>query len=836
MAWVKLAGRFNKLPLVLAGPILRKVTPTSVTVWLALKESTGVTLDVHFGDVTVGRVLLSGFRQTVHVGKNLHIVAITARPVEGKNLEPGEVYFYNLSFVTGSKGPIGLSEATGGELTWGYGTNRFPSFALPPKELADCRIIQGSCRKPNADGPDALSLLDGLIEASVNNANGRPHQLLLSGDQIYADEVADVLLLMLIDAASVLLGPETLPRRAGVGEPNIAADFFEPTTRLNFIPSIGFTTEDTRSHLMSLGEYLAMYLFVWSNVLWPDPIPDFSDVVQSIVEHNDTAKWLNPAAKLRDEIDTQRSNVMLMRASLPSVRRALANIPTYMLLDDHEITDDWNMTQEFCEDVYGNPTGTRIIQNGLVAYALCQHWGNAPEQFENAAAAGTTLLKMFNSSASYEAMASNPDVMKIVGVHAADQLRKQTPFSVFHDVGNRQNLAEGWIDSASLLYHYTIEAPAYQIIVTDTRTWRSFPRGGNQTPPDLIAESQLAVQIGNTPPLKKDGVNRLLMVVVSTNMPPGPAIRQGARDLPPMGKEYRYEDFFDGWEIERLDFARALTQISLKFDPNQKGVREGQVVLLSGDVHASSASRIHYVANQQVGDPKGKPRPADLVLAQLIGSALHNQGGKTLGQHKEGYEYVPPKFLAKVLKQDVLLQEGFVGWNPNVVKDFETVGFIFFHCKVFEHKDAAWGFRSGTPTHTLRDEELPHVWEKHINRIILPPHYRIRLDYLKALQGGRYNIEPVVTPPSPDPMKKWESRSRSYERYARARYSGREIVGKNNIGELEFRISDLLVEPRLTVLYTVRWEESQKEFVRFEVSLDLNDNNFPTIFHKSEQP
>src|SRR5215510_2040539 len=121
MAWEKLTARFNKLPVVLAGPILRKVTPTSVTVWLALKESTGVTLDVHIGDVTIGRKLLSGFRQTVRVGKNLHIVAVTARPIEGKNLEPGEIYFYNLSFVVGSKPPIGLSEATGGDRTWGYG-------------------------------------------------------------------------------------------------------------------------------------------------------------------------------------------------------------------------------------------------------------------------------------------------------------------------------------------------------------------------------------------------------------------------------------------------------------------------------------------------------------------------------------------------------------------------------------------------------------------------------------------------------------------------------------------------------------------------------------------
>ena len=62
---------------------------------------------------------------------------------------------------------------------------------------------------------------------------------------------------------------------------------------------------------------------------------------------------------------------------LKQVRRALANIPTYMIFDDHEVTDDWNMTREFCNEVYGTELGLRIVQNATGAYALCQHWGNA---------------------------------------------------------------------------------------------------------------------------------------------------------------------------------------------------------------------------------------------------------------------------------------------------------------------------------------------------------------------------------------------------------------------------------------------------------------------------
>ena len=60
--------------------------------------------------------------------------------------------------------------------------------------------------------------------------------------------------------------------------------------------------------------------------------------------------------------------------TLPKVRRALANIPTYMIFDDHDVTDDWNMTLKFCNAVYNSDLGRRVVQNALVAYALCL-WG-----------------------------------------------------------------------------------------------------------------------------------------------------------------------------------------------------------------------------------------------------------------------------------------------------------------------------------------------------------------------------------------------------------------------------------------------------------------------------
>ena len=57
------------------------------------------------------------------------------------------------------------------------------------------------------------------------------------------------------------------------------------------------------------------------------------------------------------------------------------SVPTYMIFDDHEITDDWNLNQAWCKRVLAKPFGRRVIQNGLTAFAIFQAWGNTPEQF-----------------------------------------------------------------------------------------------------------------------------------------------------------------------------------------------------------------------------------------------------------------------------------------------------------------------------------------------------------------------------------------------------------------------------------------------------------------------
>jgi hypothetical protein len=68
------------------------------------------------------------------------------------------------------------------------------------------------------------------------------------------------------------------------------------------------------------------------------------------------------------------------RSSLPAVRRLLANTPTYMVFDDHDVTDDWNITGAWRSRVESSPAGRRTVANALAAYWAFQGWGNDPDR------------------------------------------------------------------------------------------------------------------------------------------------------------------------------------------------------------------------------------------------------------------------------------------------------------------------------------------------------------------------------------------------------------------------------------------------------------------------
>src|SRR6266699_1514939 len=468
MSWTPLAERFSSLPLILAGPMLRRTEPRAVTVWLALKTPQVVTLRIYNRNGAGTLVQqLEGTRHTVRLGDQLHMVAITARAInEHERLAWGELYYYNLFFRPDStpewRGPETPAHLdTPGILTNNpasadllhrlvYPGHPLPSFVLPPEDLNQIKILHGSCRKPHGVGKEMLSVADATLEGAANEPTRRPQQLFMTGDQIYGDDVAASLLFTLIDAGKFLLEgnrEEVLPLV------QVPASLLAPGERSEVVRNKAmFTTTTPQSQLLSFAEYAAMYLFAWSDALWPEDLPDAEDIWNTYPEARP-----QPALQQREEV-TYTDHVDKLRAfrsTLPQVRRALANIATYMICDDHDVTDDWYLDGAWCQRVLASPLGRGVVRNALLAYALFQAWGNTPDQFDESN--GLALLNALHSWRWHESDSQEHTIAEIIGLPASFEGSGKLPHS-----------------ERALQWNYTFSGPRYQLIVMDTRTHRLY--------------------------------------------------------------------------------------------------------------------------------------------------------------------------------------------------------------------------------------------------------------------------------------------------------------------------------------------------------------------------
>src|SRR5256714_1312678 len=566
MSWTPIAERFPTFPLILAGPILRRTEPQAVTVWLALKKSQTVTLRIYAqGEDGNLNEQFAGTRRTVRLGDHLYLVAVTARArYSGEQLAWGALYYYDLFFQTDSSSDDHVLVTAAHLSTPGilnidpsladplkqlvYPGHPLPSFVLPPEDLNQLRIIHGSCRKPHGIGKEMLSALDLILEGAVQNGVNRPQQLFLTGDQIYADDVAESLLFALTDAGNFLLTgnkEEVLPLV------NVPARMLAPGQRTNPVRNVAMCTTDMpENHLLALAEYYAMYLFAWSDVLWPDdlPIPEYSHAQHPSAQQQ----------KMEQEYIHKTEQLHEFRSTLAQVRRALANIATYMICDDHDVTDDWFLDGKWCQHVLGSELGQRIVRNGLLAYALFQAWGNTPDQFDEPH--GTALLDAVNAWRGDESDRQATDIGELVGLPAS-----------FAGSGELQRSVQ------ALRWHYTFSGPHYHVIVLDTRTQRIY-----LTPdafPGLLSPHALAAQV-----VAATHEDAEVTLIVSATPVFGidlvEAIQFWSRML---SKE---NDSFDpeAWALERFTFQNFLKAVSAM----------KRVVILSGDVHYAFGSSLKY--------------------------------------------------------------------------------------------------------------------------------------------------------------------------------------------------------------------------------------------------
>ncbi len=259
------------LPPVLVGPLLRRLEPTRLVLWLVGSRALSLTLrlqnraDMRL-DAGQCTIIPVGAQAFVHL---IDVALDTALPCD-------TLIEYDLL----------IDDAATGIAEWAphllYGEARSPNLVVRSK--ID-QLLHGSCRKPHFPAADGLLCVDRLL-AAEHEAKDRPALLMMSGDQVYADDVA----------GPTLRAIHALIERLGLFEEHLegavvsdSAKLYEHAAsyyhRADLLPALQgnetlrerffggarkpiFTSSSADNHLVTFAEVMAMYFLVWSPTPW----------------------------------------------------------------------------------------------------------------------------------------------------------------------------------------------------------------------------------------------------------------------------------------------------------------------------------------------------------------------------------------------------------------------------------------------------------------------------------------------------------------------------------------------------------------------------------------
>lgn len=320
----------SDLPLILAGPMVRRVESDRYWIWIATSRSCELQClsDVYTTakdgktDKLRREITSTSSQREEQIGAAVFVSLIAVKfgtpPPEG-------------SYVTYRVTPVVADAATEKALEKrmqrvairGTAPRFYLPFRLPDLEL---EIFHVSCRKLRSSEYDAISAIHkDLIERPRSQA--LPSLLILGGDQIYADAVEDRTLEEILSLSRRLF--QRTPFKG---------------SRKEFVARSRLSSTDCKNHLVDFSELCCLYLMSWSTAF---AIGRFSDVFDEV------SQW----------------------------EQVLANVPVYMIFDDHEVSDDWYIDSAWKNNVRTTDTGRKYVDDCLRAYFFFQGWGNDPESF-----------------------------------------------------------------------------------------------------------------------------------------------------------------------------------------------------------------------------------------------------------------------------------------------------------------------------------------------------------------------------------------------------------------------------------------------------------------------
>ncbi len=302
--------------------------------------------------------------ESIQLGQNIYLNFINVMPASGEFAVDSLIY-YSLHDKEKS---LDLS-------AYCYERAESPAFVIPNR--LD-RILHGSCRNPHHPAKDSLVAADNWQSEQRDSLNAGADLLLLSGDQIYADDVAGPILLA-IEKVISLFGVFEEPKLDLALPEGVEQQLYKRHLYLPKVPwqkrskfGVGywlkkdephFSSLKAENHLIHFQEFIALYLLNFSAVTW-----------QLINFESIECPALPP--KCANLFKLEKQALVGFAEGLSQVERLLANVSTLMMFDDHDVTDDWNLTAGWEQAIYQHPASRRIVNNGLISYWLMQGIGN----------------------------------------------------------------------------------------------------------------------------------------------------------------------------------------------------------------------------------------------------------------------------------------------------------------------------------------------------------------------------------------------------------------------------------------------------------------------------
>ena len=293
------------------------------------------------------------------------------------------------------------------------------------------------------------------------------------------------------------------------------------------------------------------------------------------------------------------------RAVVPRVARALANVATYMMFDDHEVTDDWYLSESWRAKVLTAPFGRAVVRNAYAAYTVCQAWGNEPAAFKHEGDA---------------VKSKNEELLEtLVNFGAGPQ-----PNAVDIDKLDQLLGLASPLQDPEVRFDYTVPGPRHLVRVLDTRSRRRYK--GRLGPPTLLGESldkqlpagpltdgrELLVVVSPVPVLMAHAIEALVQPLASTVKDFVANVKHKAEadnDGPPVSGPERFD--VEGWGGDEESFNALIRRLATY----------QRCVILSGDVHFASDVALDFWNGQ---DATVDSRIVQLTSSPLRNSAAHN--------------------------------------------------------------------------------------------------------------------------------------------------------------------------------------------------------------------